>query len=437
MQALSLIEGHPVLDLGLIPVGAVAATQDRRALLIGQREYACLGAAALGSVAADDGCLHEYFTVLIEPQILGGQIDFHIGACQIILAVPSQIIGVAPGVLFIIDRFSADFLSGQDILLQSVDLLLLNDGIAVFIISGREMDLVPVMIDEGPLPVSGIIPVLQALYEFRDLIIVQVRLTALQVEPGPYCIKAQDLRFFTEFVVHPGAAVLIDRFGLRDQVRVVFGHRRLFIDLFRERQFLLEIVVRRVLDLIQAVFHPGLQVSVFKFVAVDLVHDHASAFLFTVVYIGVLTGESGRCQGRSAYLVLKSILVIVPQDIRTDLIADRNAVENRANGGFLLLQGLLHGLQQAFLIQFKSIGFQIPGQDRLSVLHQADRRILIGIHDQTGGFRRSHAGNILPVHGGVLQEHFTVDGHDDYIAEPEPDDHKGRQQRVHDLLPSG
>ena len=116
MQTLSLIERHPVLDLRLVLILALASGQHGRAFLIRQRETAGLGSVILRHIAGDTGTFCVKLPVLIEPDVLRREIHLNISSRQVINTVSVKIIGISPGIRFQIDRLPGDMAPGFYIL---------------------------------------------------------------------------------------------------------------------------------------------------------------------------------------------------------------------------------------------------------------------------------------------------------------------------------
>ena len=170
MQTLSLIEGHPVLDLGRVFFLALAAFEDRGALLERKGEHADRRILVKCRVAGHNVALNKELTVDVIPHVLGTDADLDVSACHVICAAAAQEERISPGTENLVDRLPLDRLSGKDILDQLSRFQVLQNGVAVLIQSGRECHGSAPARGEHPLHIAGLILFSQLADVFCDFI---------------------------------------------------------------------------------------------------------------------------------------------------------------------------------------------------------------------------------------------------------------------------
>ena len=200
MEALALVEGHPVLDLGGVFLFAFAAAEGRGALLEGKGEGAGLSLHVLDSITGDDVALDNELSIDIVPHVLGAEADLDVGAGQVVHAVPAQIEGVSPGAVVHIDRLAGDVLSRQDLLGELRRLLVLQDGVPVLIERRGDGDLGPQAGVEDAVPVAGLVLLRQLVDVFRDLLLPDLELAVPDLQPLKNGLEIQCLGLASEGV---------------------------------------------------------------------------------------------------------------------------------------------------------------------------------------------------------------------------------------------
>ena len=136
MKTFTLIERHPVLNL----CGVVRAHQSGRTFLVCDREDAGHGALVFREVTAYKVALQKQGAVLVIPEVLLRQVDFHIGSGQIVRSVPLVVVRVSIVVGLNVYRLTADGLACLKILDQFRSFGILINGVPVFHLSGRKIN---------------------------------------------------------------------------------------------------------------------------------------------------------------------------------------------------------------------------------------------------------------------------------------------------------
>ena len=221
VQALSFVEGHPVLHLGGIFILALAAPQCRRALFKGEREDAGSGILAESGISGHYIALDKECAVNIVPHVLGTDADFDVCAGQIICAAPSQIQRVSPGTQVLIDRFALHGFPREDILCELLCFQVFKDRITVFIQSCRECDCGSQGSLENAVHIAGLILFRKLADVFRDLILLDRNLAVLDLQPVHEGLKSELLCLISEHIGDCLIGIVIEDLAFLHQFFVV------------------------------------------------------------------------------------------------------------------------------------------------------------------------------------------------------------------------
>ena len=221
MQALPLIEGHPVRDLGLVLPVTLAAGQDGGALLVGQREAPCLRAPALRHVAGDHRAVQIQLAVPVIPHVLRGQIHLDVGPGHIVLAAAPQVIGIAPGIRLIIDGLPLHRLPGLDVLVKLLRLLVLDDRVAVIVVLGGDLNILVKGRVERAVEIPRIVFGREIADELLHLLLIELGVFAVDIHQLRQGEQIQLLLFVAKIIGDLRAGVLIERLLPRHQILVV------------------------------------------------------------------------------------------------------------------------------------------------------------------------------------------------------------------------
>ena len=203
MEADAAVEGHPVGDRRAVSL----PLQRGISLLVGEGEGPRRGRPSPGGVAGDEIRLHQQLPVLVEEQVLGRQIDLHVGIPVVILPVAGALLGV--------HRLPLPALPGLNHGHQGGFLLPLVDSPAVVAPADGHRGAVGGLQALGP--VGRVVLGGQRLHILRRPLLGDRHLAAVVGEPLADGLPVQHLRLVPEGVGdgHPGQAVVLRQQGFQ------------------------------------------------------------------------------------------------------------------------------------------------------------------------------------------------------------------------------
>ena len=279
-------------------------------------------------IAGDTAALGVNFTVLVEPHVLCGEVNFYVSTGEIIFSVSFKIIRVAPGVLLQIDRFPCHMASGFNIFPDLLRLILFKDRIAVVIAGSFDRDLTSERGVKLPFYIARVIFCREFFHKGLDLLVAQLCFSVPDLHEQ--VADLHEIIFFlllAESIGEPGSGVLIHSLHLLDKTGVVSVDLRFYAKFPWEFKTSVKAFLR-VQCLSDAVPDKILQLLISDLIALDLLFDSQSVRLAVIVKTGILRGVSCHLKGIRPDLLRKHFRVFLRPRVDLALISVKYAAEH-------------------------------------------------------------------------------------------------------------